>query len=230
MQLASPTLLKLITNVRNFLNSPNPANSFWTDAELTEYLNEAVRQYFAEVVMNNEGLFAATPVLLNLVANTETVALPDDFYEVRALYKVVNNGYLLLPYLNDVTSNFVSNGVTADDAYMPAYHFQGNNLVLRPPPGNSQTGALRLEYIQFPDTMINGGDALTSQVSPVFKQLIEMYAVYKSKLKESLVNGTDMHSVAATNLNQIYTVFRESIMNRSKYPQFVVPFNPEGSW
>lgn len=229
MLLASPSLSKLISNVRNMLNSPNPSNSFWTDSELTEYLNEACRLYFVEVSINNEGLFSAPPVNLDITGGQETVDLPSDFFEIRALYKNVSNGCMILPYQNDISNNFINSGVTADDAYLPAYHFQGNKIVLRPAPGSSQTAGLRLEYIQFPDTLINGGDVMTSQISPVFKQLIEMYAVYKAKLKESMVNGSQMFAVPQQNLAAIYSTFREAIMNRSKYQQYVLPFNPEGS-
>jgi hypothetical protein len=83
--------------------------------------------------------------------------------------------------------------------------------------------------MQFPDQMSVGADTLTAQVSPIFKQLVEMYAVYKAKLKESLVNGVVLHTVAKENLNELYASFKEAIERRSKNPTFVQPFNPEMS-
>ena len=177
--LSSPSLGKLITNVRNLLNQPNPSNSFWSDAEITEYLNEAVRMYFAQVIANSEGHFTTTTDL-NIVTDVETVALPTDFFEAKALYIQRNNGWDICPYVPDVTSGFTTNSGSSSNMYTPYYFFRSNNIVLRPTPNFSQTAVLRLEYVQFPDTMVNGGDTLTNQVSPIFKQLIEMYAVYKA--------------------------------------------------
>lgn len=230
--LTAPTLGKLITNVRNLLGQPNPVNSVWTDAELKEYLNEAIRMYFAQVIKNGEGYFTITTDPnnnLSYSANVETVALPVDCFEVRALYIQRNNGWEILEYRNDVTSGFMSStGAGGGNTYSPMYYFLGNNLVLHPTPNFDGPNQLRLDYVQFPDQMINGGDSLSNQISPVFKQLLEMYAVYKAKLKQSMVNGTDLTAIPKQNLDQIYTLFKDTINKRSNYPEYVVPFNPEG--
>lgn len=226
--LVSPTLGKILFNVRNLLGQPNPVNSNWTDAELTEYINEGVRMYFAEVIKNSEGYFMPVPVLLNVVSGAEEVALPADFFEVKALYIQRTTGWEILEYRNDITGGFFNSIGTGTNTYSPLYYFRGNNLVLHPTPNFSQTGVLRLDYIQFPDQMFNGGDTMSNQVSPVFKQLIEMYAVYKAKLKQSMVNGTDLTSLPAKNLGEIYASFKNTINKRSAYPEYVVPFNPEG--
>lgn len=224
--LASPTLQNLLTNVRTLLNQKDPLNSFWSDYELTQYLNEGVRIYFAECAVHNEGYFT-TQSDLNIVANSETVALPTDCFQVKNVWKKVTNGFIILPYRNTVTDGYLTQGGTNSEAYLPYYYFQGNNLVFRPTPNFSETAGIRIEYIQFPDQMIWGGDSLTSQVSPVFKQLIEIYAVYKAKLKESMVNGGNMHTIPKQNLDELYSIFRDTIEKRSKNPTFVVPFNPE---
>lgn len=232
--LTTPTLGKLIYNIRNMLGQPNQVNSTWTDQELTEYLNEGVRMYFAEIVKNQEGYFTVTtdPLTnLGVVANQETVALPSDCFEVKALYIQRSNGWEILPYYNDVTGGILTNvGTSGGNTYSPSYYFQGNNLVLRPTPNFTQTAILRLDYVQFPDQMINGGDTMSNQVSPVFKQLIEMYAVCKAKMKQSMVSGTDLTAIPKQNLAEIYANFKNAINKRSAYPEYVVPFNPEGYW
>lgn len=229
--LKSPTLGKLIFNVRNLLGQPNPINSNWSDTELTEYLNEGIRMYFAQVVKNSEGYFMPAPALLDIVANNEEVALPVDCFEVKALYIQRNQGWEILEYRNDVTNGFLSNvGTSGNNTYSPMYYFRGNNLVLHPTPNFSSAQTLRLDYIGFPDQMINGGDTMTNQISPVFKQLVEMYAVYKAKLKQSMVNGTDLTVIPKANLAEIMAIFKDAINKRSNYPEFVQPFNPEGYW
>lgn len=224
--LSSPTLQTLIGSVRNQLNQPNPLNSFWKDTELTDYLNEGARMYFQEVVQNNEGHFVAQTDL-NITADTETVAMPSDFYRIRALYKKVSNGYELLPYRNNVTESYSTQGGTSSASYLPYYYFRGNSIVLRPIPNFSESSGLRLEYVQFPDTMVNGGDSLTSQIAPLFKQVVEAYAVYKAKLKESLVNGVGVHAAAGEHLGSVLKIFRDAVANRSANPTYVIPFNPE---
>lgn len=229
--LTSPTLGKLLTNVRNLLGQPNASNSTWTDLELTEYINEAVRIYFAEVVKNYEGYFTVTTdpnSNLGYVSGTDTVALPTDCFQVRAVYIKRNQGWSILEYHNDLTHGYWTGTGNGDpNTYSPYYFFQGNNLVLRPVPNATYPGVLKLDYIQLPDQMINGGDQLTNQVSPIFKQLLEMYAVYKAKLKQSMVSGVDLTAIPKANLNEIYGNFKNTIMPRSAYPIYTEPFNPE---
>lgn len=184
--------------------------------------------YFAEVLKNSEGLFVTTTDL-SVTSGTETVALPSDFFECRALYIQRNNGYDILPYQPNLTDGYATNTGTGSTLYSPYYFFRANNLVLRPVPDFTASSILRLEYTQFPDTMVNGGDAMTSQVSPVFKQLIEMYAIYKAKLKESLANGIDLTAVPKANRDEIFRLFIDTINKRSEYPEFIQAWSPEGA-
>lgn len=224
--LSSPTLQQLLTNVRSLLNQPDRNNSFWSDDELTTYLNDAVATYYVEVVHNTEGQFT-TVADLDITANQETVALPTDFFEARTVWKKVSNGYVALPYRNRVDEGYSTQSGTSGDNFFPSYYFRKQNLVLRPTPNFSETAGLKIEYVQFPDTMVFGGDSLTNQVAPIFKQLIEMYAVYKAKLKESLVNGTQLHKSAEENMAAIYKSFKDQIALRSHSQTYVKPFNPE---
>lgn len=223
--LSSPTIEDLIQNVRNMLNQPSAANSFWTDEELVVYINEAIRRYFAEVVTTSEGEFTAVADL-DIESGVETVALPDDFFKVKNLYRAVNDGFVILQYRNSLNSSY-STTDGGSGIFYPSYYLRGNSLVLRPVPNFTETAALRLEYIQFPETIVTGGDSLTSQVSPVFRDLIETYAVFKAKMKESLVNGVDTTTLAKQNLSDLFTAFQEVVRNRSNYPVHVQPFNPE---
>ena len=225
--LSSPTLQDLIASVRTLLNQPDPNNSFWKDDELTRYLNEAVRIYFLEIVQNLEGHFTTT-ASLDITSGSDTVPLPSDCFQVRTVYKKLSNGYTVLAYRNNLTEDFTTQGGSSAGSYMPYYYFMGNSLVLRPVPQFSETGGLRIEYIQFPQNLVYGGDVMTAQVSPVFRQVIEMYAVYKAKVKESLVNGVQVQAVAESNLSALIKSFRDSIQLRSKNPTYVIPFSPDG--
>lgn len=224
--LTAPTLQNMIGRVRRLLNQPNRNNSFWSDEDLTDYINDAIAIYFSEVKHNNEGLFTVTTTL-NVTANTETVSLPTDCFEVRALYKKYSNGWSPLPYRPRSDESYNTEGIGDSSAYLMYYFLRSNNIVLRPLPGFSETGGLQLEYISFPDVLVSGGDTLTTQIAPVFRQLIEIFAVYKAKLKESLVTGTAVHKPAEENLSTIYKLFRDAIQLRSLGVTAVKPYNPE---
>lgn len=223
--LSSPTLERLLKEVRITLNQPSKNNSFWTDEELTMYLNDAIRVYFLEVNERSEGQFD-TKVSLDLVADTETVSLPTDCFEVKALYRVFNDENKVLNYKPNIIESYGTTTSTGDSYYEPYYYFRGNDIVLRPIPGFSETGGLVLEYTQFPEVLILGSDVMPSKVSPVFKELIIMYAVYKAKIKESMVNGANTYSAAESHLADLYKTFKEDVGGRSKFPQFMRPFNP----
>lgn len=223
--LTSPAAADLLVNVRNMLNQPDATSSFWTDDELMVYINEGIRRYFTEVVQHANGEFNTTAVL-NIVSGAELVALPQDFFQVRACYRKVTNGYQIMQFKNNLTDGYTTDG-SGGQWYVPYYYLRDNSLVLRPVPNFNETGALLLEYVYFPDTILTGGDTLTADVSPVFRDMIETYAVYKAKVKESSVNGTNTTGVIKDNLNDLYTSFRDCMSKRAINPTFVQAYNPE---
>lgn len=223
--LSAPTIEDMITNVRYTLNQPSSTNSFWTDAELTTYLNEGVRRCYNEIIQNGEGHFATTTTL-NIVADTETIALPSDCFEVKHVWRTITNGFAHLSYRNNLSEGHATNGGSGGDTYLPDYYFRANNLVLSPTPNFSQTGGLKIEYIQFPAVMV-ALDSMTTQLSPIFKDVVEAYAVYKAKLKESHTSGVNTAALAQQTLNDLFTSMKETVTGRSMAPTAIIPFNPE---
>ena len=224
--LTSPSIAELIQDVRYMLGQPDANNSNWSDEQLLTWLNEGVRRYFVEVIQHGEGHFT-TQVDLDLTANVETVPLPTDCFSVKVLYRKVSGGFVALAYKNDLINGFSTTASASGDLYAPYYRFQGNNIQLRPLPGATEAGGLRLEYVQFPDNMVSGGDTMTSQIAPVFKDLIETYAVWKAKVQESLVSGTGTYTAIQQNLADLYSSFQQVIAARSAYPASVTAFHPE---
>jgi hypothetical protein len=224
--LSTPTLDELLTEARFMLNQPDPTNSNWSDDELASYLNEGTRRYFSEAVLYLEGQFTTTGDL-DITANAETIPLPSDFFKVKALYRKVSGGFEPLPYRNNLTESYSTEGGSGGDGYMPYYYLRGNSLVLRPVPNFTEVAGLKIEYVQLPETMLTGGDSLTSGVSPVFRDLVVTYAVYKAKLKESLVSGNNNTQLIRENVNDLFTAFKDLIATRSGSPTAIIPFNPE---
>jgi hypothetical protein len=191
--LASPTLSELIVEIRVLLNQQNPDNSTWTDQILARWLNEAIRRYFIHVVQIDEGYFT-TSTTLSIVTGVDLIPLPTDFFQAKGLYKKVGSDWLMLPYRNNLTEGYSLQGGANANAYLPSYYFRGNDLVIRPVPNFSEADGLQLEYIQFPETVVNGGDTVTSQVAPIFRDLLIAYTAYKAKLQESTVTGVNTYS------------------------------------
>lgn len=223
--LASPSLQDLLQQVRFLLKQPDPNNSNWSDQELLAFINEGIRVHFVELTAIDEGHFTTT-AKLSVVAGQEEVELPADFFKVKTLHKVSGDSSIILQYRNSLTDSFSASSNGSATSYFPNYFFRGNKLVLRPAPDFSETDSLLLEYIQFPETLLNGTDKLTAQISPVFRQVIEAYAVYMAKFTESLVSGTNTFALAEGRLASLITQFKEMNAIRSKSPTFVKPWNP----
>lgn len=223
--LASPTLTELLEEIRGYLGQPDANNSQWTDRGLTRFINKAIRRYFKEVIQHSEGQFTEETDL-DITSGSRTISLPSDFFEVVRLYKKIGDSYIPLEYDNAFNLAYTTQGSGTANSYTPSYKLRGNNLVLNNTPQFSETAGLRLEYISLPDTIINGGDSMTSDVAPVFRDLIIMYSVYQAQLAVSLRgNALDTVSVSKSDLSDLYATFRDVIYSRSHAPDFVKPFN-----
>lgn len=214
----------MLESTRAFLNQPDPNNSFWTDVELVDYLNEAVRIHMAELSSVDEGQ-GATTVTLDIVQNVDTIALPTDFFFARGLWKITSQQNVLMTYRNNLTESYATNGGGTSETYVPSYGFRGNNIVLRPAPNFSETGGLLLEYVQMPAMLQDGADTVTNQICAMFFQSIRAYAIYLAKLKESLNASVAVHANAETHFANLFKQFRELSQKRSKRPTSVVPFD-----
>lgn len=223
--LASPSLQDLLQAIRDLLNQPDPNNSFWNDEELTRYLNEAVRIHMAELADIDEGHFT-TIATLNIVSGAELVALPSDCFSVKAVYRVLNGRNIVMSYNNSINNSYATGNSSSGESYLPDYYFRGNNLVLRQPPTFSETGGLLIEHTQYPATMLDSSDTLSAQISALFRQSVEMYGVYKAKLKESLANNIRVHDVAMENWQSLFKQFKELSAKRSRKSTSIIPFDP----
>ncbi|GAC1501958.1 MAG: hypothetical protein NVS1B10_06480 [Candidatus Saccharimonadales bacterium] len=225
-QVVAPTLERLIRDARILLNQPKPENSRFSDAELTGYANDALQQIYLTVNEAGEGQFDKTATL-NITSGVETIPLPVDCFAVKVIFKKQGTINRRLEYhqniLNDYDNSASSNGSAS---YEPYYYFRGNNLVLRPIPGFSETGGLTIEYTAYPNLLVFGGDIMDSGMSPLFKELIVMYIVSKAKLKDDLAGQGQGYALASSHRNDLFKQFKHQLMERSKAPQYINTFEP----
>lgn len=217
----------MIREVRLFLKQHKQENSRWSDSEILSYLNDGIQKYFLVINQVAEGQFDKTTTL-DVTNGTETVALPSDFFTLKALYANQNGLNKILVYDNNMTLSYATaNLQSSPSLYEPTYYFRGNSLVLRPVPAfTSSNGFLVLEYTAFPDTMLSGSDSMTAGISPLFKELVVMYAVYKCKMTDDSVNGAQTRAAVQAHLADLYNNFKEQVVDRSKYPLKIQAFNP----
>lgn len=217
---------RLIREARILLNQPKAENSRFSDAELTSYANDALQQIFLTINEASEGQFDKSTTL-DITNAVETVALPVDCFAVKALYKLQGTIWRRLEYRQNIMMDFdVSATNSGSTTYEPYYYFRGNSLVLRPVPGFSEPASLTLEYTAYPNVLVFGADTLDAGMSPLFKELIVMYIVAKAKLKDDINGGGQGYQLAAAHRDDLFRQFKHQLMERSKAPNYVTPFEP----
>lgn len=218
---------ELLTDVRLLLGQSDPSNSSWSDTELRRYINEAVTRYWGEVIQNSEGL-STLSTLLNTTANSEEVTLPDTFFEVVRLWAKSGDDWVPLDYDNGFNNFEPGYAQPTGSGWTPRYRLRGNTLILTPKPGDTAIGALKLDYISWPDKMVNLSDTM-SLVAPVFQPLITAYAAWKAKLVESSRgNGVNTYAPLQILVSDLFQQFKDIIRERSHSIDYVRAWNPEG--
>ena len=224
--LVTPNLERLIKDARILLGQPKAENSRYSDVELISYANDAIQQIFLTVNEAGEGQFDKI-ANLNIANAVETVALPTDCFAIKALYKVQGTINRRLEYRQNVIMDYdATSANSGSTTYEPYYYLRVNNLVLRPIPGFSETNGLIIEYTAYPSVLVYSGDSMDSGISPLFKELIVMYIVAKAKLKDDLAGGGNTRGPANEHLAGLYTNFKHQLMERSKAPSYITPFEP----
>jgi hypothetical protein len=228
-QVIAPNLERIIKNVRMLLNQPKAENSRFSDAELTIWANDAIQQIFLTINEVGEGQFdTITSPGLNVTANTETVALPTDCFAVKGVWWTQSQIKRRLEYRNNTLMDYdATNTNSGQTTYEPYYYFRGNSLVLRPIPGFTSTdGPLIVEYTKYPSVLVYGGDTMDSGISPLFRELIESYVVAKAKFRDDLSGQGQGYALANSRMVDLFHQFKHQVMERSKAPQYVSPFEP----
>lgn len=222
----APTLERLIRESRMILRQPKAENSRFTDAELTSYANDALQQIFLTVQEMSEGQFDKTTTL-DVTNAVETVALPADCFAIRVLFKKQNTIMRKLEYRQNVTMDYDSSSTNSGSTtYEPYYYLRGNNIVLRPIPGFSESQSLTLEYTAYPSVLVYGGDVLDSGLNPLFKELVVSYIVAKAKLTDDLNGGGSGYQLAAQRFADLFAQFKHQLSERSKAPTYITVFEP----
>lgn len=152
--------------IRDFVRADfnqSSASGFISNEEIDRWANEGYYKYVLMLMKAHQGYFETT-ALLDIVADTETIALPHNFtanekslLNTVLVEKVLSSSRVPLRYRKRYDQvNHTDGGGGAGETYLPTYDFRGNNLVLEPTPASSETDGIRIVFKALPPRLRSG--------------------------------------------------------------------------
>ncbi len=169
----STTLTTLLAQVRDYIDEPTADR--WTDAELTRYINQGMRQVQSTIESANSDYFLRVEVATASAGSSE-LALPADIYgtRLRALFHypqstvATGQAYRMEPLpLENVYKNMHSSGTPEGYCLHAGY--------LRWAPMLQYAGAFRFIY-SMKETALSDGADIIGQIADEHTDCIALYA------------------------------------------------------
>ena len=208
------TLTNLLAQTRDYIDET--AASRWTDAELTRYVNQGLRQVQSQIQAANEDYFLRVETATAAV-NAYELAFPSDIWgnKLRALYYYDNTTVVSgTPYkvppvaLETVYSNLTTSGIPAGYTYHAGF--------IRWYPMLQNTGTFRFIYAMKETALTTGTDTI-GQIADEHTDCIALYSALMARQKV----GAPTKEIAA-----IYQLRMGQIMNDVQTPDPVVTPQP----
>jgi Family of unknown function (DUF6682) len=193
------TLTTALTNIRSLLDEPNP--QFWSNAELTQWINEGCFDAARKVEWKR------TTATVAIVAGTQTYTAPTDIYRVYRMefvptasqntYTVEFRGYMEMDQIWGINQQW--------PASYPLYYTlwkvpPAMNIVLYPVP--SQAGTLTVYYYQQVTPVVSGTDNLDCLQG--YEDVIYDFAVYRALRKDSDPRWQEFKNTYEEKINIMY--------------------------
>lgn len=176
------TLTSLITQVRS--NVDEAAARYWSDAEITQWLNDGVK----DIGRRTEAIQSFS-TSISVVAGTATYNLPADLIRLHRIEFDPTGSTQIYPVkittFEEIDSVWGIN--QASQASYPSYAviwgYPGGaaTLTIQLFPVPSQPGNLKLYYYRVPVLMVNGSD--TPEIPGGWDDILVHYAEYRAKRK-----------------------------------------------
>ena len=163
------TRLTLTTTVRRYINEPDSTNSNFTDAEIYDYLNQAIRYLGTEMEWPLQTAEATS------VDDQAVYSLPEDFISLSDTY-FDNKQMVILERseLSAIRSDW-QNAVSGSPCY--AYKADNAKLGLYPKPDSINAGkTIQIQYIKVPPDLAD--DVTAPDLHIVFQDCLPFYASF----------------------------------------------------
>ena len=205
------TLTEALSNVRSLIDEP--VAQFWSDAELTEWINQGCAEIQREVEWARKG-----PTVIDTVAGTQTYYAPQDFLRIYRLEFVPNNNTSYTYSLefrgyNEMAAAW-GNPTTLPSAYPEQFTLWNNpndrttgvglTILLYPVP--AVDGFLNLYYYRTIVPVAAGGDYV--DVLPGWEDSVYSFAAYRALRKDADPRWNDFKQEFSMQIDQMKSVSR----------------------
>lgn len=168
------TRVSMTTTVRRFINETDSTNSNFTDAEIYDYLNQAIRFTGTELKWPLQTAEATS------VLDQAVYSLPEDFVALSDFYFDDKD----LPIIERVDLSGIRLDWQSADSGMPQYAYKADNakVGLWPPPDAANTGLiLQIQYIKVPPDISD--DSTAPDLHVAFQDCLPFYAAFLCEVK-----------------------------------------------
>lgn len=203
------TLTTMLADVRSILDEA--AARQWSDAEITRWINEALR----DIARRAEILEELTTK--DSVSGTADYTLDVKVLRVNRVEWVPTAGVVIpLTYMNRLTMDSIW-GTTPTRAGDPFYYTMrgwaqgstGKTITLFPVPNASVSGGIKVYGYVLPDLLSSGGD--TVDIPNGWEDLPLLYAAYTAMLKDGDQRWREWHSLYEFKLGNLIEVTRSHV-------------------
>lgn len=166
-------LTRTLAQLRTELLIAAGMNTSGTSVDLTPtvlngIINSAVYEGW-DVIVNKWLDYYSGGAVISVVADTDTYALPSDFYKLRVVWILDGDRYIRLrPAALDAAHTFTGQAVGTKGRYR--YRVTNRNLVLMPVPSGAES--LRVFYVPIKQEMVNDSDTLALDVPIELKYIL----------------------------------------------------------
>lgn len=192
------SLATLRTQVRRYVLEEDSSNSHFTDAELNDYLNQAV------LFLGTQMEWPIKTAQATSVSGQTLYTLPDDFISLLDVY--FDNVKMSILEREDLSS--VSTQWQNDPNGLPTYCYKADNNVIglyRTPDDDNASKAIQIQYVGVPDTLVTDTDV--PDLHSAFQMCLPFYAAFLCDYKLGNDKKADMHL-------QNYEQHRKALMSK----------------
>lgn len=217
------TLGDMVDNVARKLGDPN--FGLYTEAEVKQNIGESYRIYYMRLIREAEGFFETT-TNFDIVSNESNISLLDmvpPYKGISQVWRYVTNGIIPLKEQENRFTSVYTLAVGSGDSYIPQYKQMGTNLVLYPPPGASQTDAIKFDYVYiptFPTSSSVDAFEFDDNFPTVYEANVEIRAALKCLETKDVTGGLSDQATFREELAELDKAFQESFEN-DEYPDSV---------
>lgn len=213
------TTIETIDLARSLLNEPldsartfpDNSSNFYQDSVLLKYYNQT-QQEIANVIVQAYENYFATSTDITIIANQDTYTLHSSVLKVTRMEWIkddVTNPEEIKPISFNEKDDAISS-ITRTNSTTRAYAINGDSLILRPYPVNSEASAIRCHFIKkIPDSTAGSS---VSEIPSTYHEALAWGIVKKALFQQEA--GADSMAMASNEYSRIINKITEWCENR----------------